>query len=117
MFRTFLTILIRQLKQASIRLYFAAITPACAVTFSIGSLGDRMEQLLNDQAKAVLAADLVLESTSSLTEQQNDIVSSFPLIKAKTLSFQSMVNSDSSNKFLLSSLKAVSETFEYMTEM
>jgi predicted lysophospholipase L1 biosynthesis ABC-type transport system permease subunit len=68
------TLFVRQLRQPSIRLFCIALTVACTVTFSISMLGDRIEKLLNMQAKEVLAADLVLESSSQFTDQQVSII-------------------------------------------
>ncbi|MEM7304780.1 MAG: FtsX-like permease family protein, partial [Pseudomonadota bacterium] len=87
------------------------------MTFSISMLGDRIEQLLNLQAKEVLAADLVLESTSPLTGQQYATISSSPLAVANTVTFRSMANADSSGNFLLSSVKAVSNAYPLRGEL
>jgi len=111
MFNFYNMLLIRQLRQGSIRLFCVAISIACAVTFSISLLGDRLEQLFNMQAKEVLAADMVLQSSTQLNQQQSTIVQSFPLRKATTLTFQTMANSNASDKFLLSSVKAVSNEY------
>lgn len=111
MFKFYNMLLIRQLRQGSIRLFCIAISIACAVTFSISLLGDRLEQLFNMQAKEVLAADMVLQSSTQLNQQQSSIVQSFPLKKATTLTFQTMANSNASGKFLLSSVKAVSNEY------
>ena len=117
MFQFYLKLLVRQFRQSSIHLFCFAIAVACAVTFSIGLLGDRLEQLFDRQAKEVLAADIVLQSSSELNEQQNQIIESYSLNKAKTLGFQSMVNVDVTNQFLLSSVKAVSEGYPLLGEL
>lgn len=117
MFDFYLKLLIRQLRQPSIRLFCVAITMACAVTFSISLLGDRLEQLFNMQAKEVLAADLVLQSSSKVNQAQLEIIKSIELRTAKTLTFQTMANSDDSGKFLLSSVKAVSDAYPLLGEL
>jgi putative ABC transport system permease protein len=98
------------------RLFCIAVAIACAVTFSITLLGDRLEQLFNSQAKEVIAADLVLQSTTDLSEEQKVLLNTFSLDQAKTLTFQTMANAnegDSTNNgsFLLSSVKAVSDSY------
>ncbi|MEM8845328.1 MAG: FtsX-like permease family protein, partial [Pseudomonadota bacterium] len=87
------------------------------MTFSISMLGDRIERLLNLQAKEVLAADLVLESSSQLTDDQEAIIDSFQLDKANILTFQSMANTVDAESFLLSSVKAVSDAYPLLGEL
>ncbi|MFK7815989.1 MAG: ABC transporter permease [Gammaproteobacteria bacterium] len=118
------------------RLFCIAVAVACAVTFSITLLGDRLEQLFNSQAKEVIAADLVLQSSTELSDEQKEIVDSFSLRTATTLTFQTMANanadnneSESDNKassnqarvnqeeFLLSSVKAVSNAYPLLGEL
>ena len=117
MFQLYVKLLIRQFRQSSIRLFCLAIAVACAVTFSISLLGDRLEQLFNMQAKEVLAADLVIQSSTELSKEQFKIIDSISLKDAKTIVFQSMANADSSNQFLLSSVKAVSEDYPLLGEL
>ncbi|MFK7793984.1 MAG: ABC transporter permease [Gammaproteobacteria bacterium] len=117
MFSFYKKLLIRQLRQGSIRLFCIAIAVACAVTFSISLLGDRLEQLFDMQAKEVLAADIVLQSSNELNEQQKEIIQSLSLLEAKTLTFQTMTNTDSADEFLLSSIKAVSKGYPLLGEL
>ena len=117
MLQFYLKLLLRQFRQSSIRLFCLAIAVACAVTFSISLLGDRLEQLFDLQAKEVLAADMVLQSSTELNQQQSQIIDSFSLTNAKTLVFQSMANADATNQFLLSSVKAVSEGYPLLGEL
>ncbi|GEM_PF-1743451 len=113
----YLKLLTRQFRQSSIRLFCVAIAIACAVTFSIGLLSDRLEQLFDLQAKEVLAADMVLQSSSELNQQQNNIIRSFSLRQANILVFQSMANAEASGKFLLSSVKAVTNEYPLLGEL
>ncbi len=120
------------------RLFCIAVAIACAVTFSITLLGDRLEQLFNSQAKEVIAADLVLQSTTELSDEQKAIIEPFSIRNAKTLTFQTMANANvndantseaisnqtSSNQtgdeqeaFLLSSVKAVSNGYPLLGEL
>ena len=69
------------------------------------------------QAKEVLAADLVLESSSQFTDQQVSIIQSYPVENATTVAFSTMANADSSGSFLLSSVKAVSEAYPLLGEL
>ncbi len=109
--------LARQLRQPSIRLFCIAIAMACAVTFSISLLSDRLEQLFNMQAKEVLAADLVLQSSSEISQQQKDVIQTFSLDQARTLTFQTMANADASAGFLLSSVKAVTAAYPLLGKL
>jgi len=128
MFTFYNNLLVRQLRQSSMRLFCIAVGIACAVTFSITLLGDRLEQLFNSQAKEVIAADLVLQSTTDLSDEQKAVVESFSLSSAKTLTFQTMANSSAPEKganeqstenenFLLSSVKAVSNGYPLLGEL
>lgn len=109
----------RQWRFGAIRLFCIAIAIACAVTFSITLLGDRLEQLFINQSKEVLAADLVLTSTNELQKEQlaiiKDTVSEQAIAQATTLSFTTMANS--SNGFLLSSVKAVTNHYPLLGEL
>ncbi len=109
MFSFYYRLLVRQLRLNSMRLFCVAVTVACAVTFSITLLGDRLEQLFNSQAKEVIAADLVLQSTTELNDQQKRIIDTHALESAKILTFQTMANVDEA--FLLASVKAVSNAY------
>ncbi|MBT8123828.1 MAG: ABC transporter permease, partial [Gammaproteobacteria bacterium] len=119
MFTFYNKLLIRQLRQASMRLFCVAVAVACAVTFSITLLGDRLEQLFNSQAKEVIAADLVLQSTTDLSDEQKGIIKTFSLSHAKTLTFQTMANASANGNedFLLSSVKAVSNGYPLLGEL
>lgn len=103
------------------RLFCIAVAIACAVTFSITLLGDRLEQLFNSQAKEVIAADVVLQSTTEISDEQKEIVEKLSLKTAKTLTFQTMANAskegDEQEGFLLSSVKAVSNGYPLLGEL
>lgn len=91
------------------RLFCIAVTIACAVTFSISLLSDRLEQLFTQQSKEVLAADLVLTSTTPLDADQEAIVASAAVKSARTLVFQTMANAN--DDFMLTSVKATSSQY------
>ncbi len=99
----------RQWRLSAIRLLCGAIAIACAAAFSITLLGNRLERLFDNQSKEVLAADLVLQSTKRLTSQQTEIIDRSALSKAQILLFPTMANGN--EKFLLSSVKAVSDAY------
>ena len=117
MFNFYNKLLIRQLRHGTMRLFCTAIAIACAVTFSITLLGDRLEQLFNMQAKEVIAADMALQSTTELNEQQKSIIRTFSISNAKTLTFQTMANANNHDAFLLSSVKAVSNGYPLLGEL
>ncbi|PIE37071.1 MAG: ABC transporter permease [Gammaproteobacteria bacterium] len=111
--RFYLRLMQRQWRLPAIKLFSLAVALACAVTFSITLLGDRLEQLFQQQAKEVLAADLLLRASSPLAgEQAARMQAQFAahsLAHAETVSFQSMAAAG--GEFLLSSVKAVSASY------
>ena len=115
MFNFYRKLIARQLRLSSMRLFCLAVAVSCAVTFSITLLGDRLEQLFNQQAKEVIAADLALQSTTELSQEQKNIISEYSLRTAKTLSFQTMSNAG--EEFLLSSVKAVSNEYPLLGQL
>ena len=117
MWQFYLKMLKRQLRNKTMRLYCVAIAIACAVTLSITLLGDRLEQLFQQQAKEVLAADLVLQSSSVLTGEQLARIDDSQLQSAKTLSFTTMASNDNDERFLLSSVKAVTDEYPLVGEL
>ena len=116
MFNFYHKLLVRQLRHSTMRLFCVAVAIACAVTLSITLLGDRLEQLFNMQAKEVLAADMVLQSSTELSDRQKSIIQSFSINDAKTLTFQTMASTDG-DAFLLSSVKAVTDNYPLIGEL
>jgi putative ABC transport system permease protein len=100
-------------------LFCIAIAIACAVTFSITLLGDRLEKLFINQSKEVLAADLVLDSTTELRTDQLEIIKQTALeqaiFQAITLRFSTMANAN--DAFILSSVKAVTDNYPLRGEL
>ncbi len=105
----YLTLIKRQSRLLTVQLFCIAVTIACAVTFSISTLSDRLEQLFTQQSKEVLAADILLKSTSPLSVEQQSIITSASLQTAETLVFQTMANAN--EEFMLASVKAVSDNY------
>ncbi len=105
----YLRLIKRQWRLGAVRLFCLAVAIAVAVTFSINLLSDRLEQLFNQQAKEVLAADQVLESTTVLTSSQKLFLNSSTIEKAETVVFPTMASAE--DEFLLVNLKAVSEEY------
>ena len=105
----YLRLITRQLRLTTVRLFCIAVTIACAVTFSISLLSDRLEQLFNQQSTEVIAADLLLTSTTPINDQQEAVISNSLLQTARTLVFQTMANAN--NEFMLASVKAVSDDY------
>ena len=105
----------RQWRLPTVRLFCIAISIACAVTFSISLIGDRLERLFKKQAKEVLAADLVLQSTTDLSQVQLEIIEKFEIQKALTINFQTM--SSANGSFVLSSVKAVSGNYPLLGQL
>lgn len=105
----YLRLIKRQTRLTTVRLFCIAVTIACAVTFSISLLSDRLEQLFEQQSKEVLAADLALTSTTPLSADQDAIIANSTLKTARTLVFQTMANAN--DEFMLASVKATSEDY------
>lgn len=118
MWSFYLRLLKRQTRLPAIRLFTVAVTLACAVTFSITLLSDRLENLFQQQSKEVLAADLLLTSSSKLNREQQIIVDQFNGKKAQTLTFQTMAaKAGSDEDFVLSSVKASSDLYPLLGEL
>lgn len=119
--RFYLRLIQRQWRLPAIKLFSIAVALACAVTFSITLLSDRLEQLFDQQSKEVLAADLLLSSSSPLTAEQQNIIDQFqnrsqqPIRIANTVSFRSMAAAG--DNFVLSSVKAVSSAYPLKGEL
>ena len=107
--------ILRQWRLGTIRLFCAAIAVASAATFSITSLGDRLEQLFDRQSGELLAADLVLQSAAQPTPPQLDIIAESALDQARVLTFATMVRGN--DKLLLGSVKAVSDWYPLRGEL
>lgn len=124
--RFYLRLIKRQWRLPAIKLFCIAVAVATAVTFSITLLSDRLEQLFQQQSKEVLAADILLRSSSPLSDKQQDILNAdnperqenvagekdalvASLRTAQTVSFQSMAAAN--GEFVLSSVKAVSQDY------
>lgn len=105
----YLRLIKRQTRLTTVRLFCIAVTIACAVTFSISLLSDRLEQLFEQQSKEVLAADLALTSTTPLSADQDAIIANSALKTARTLIFQTMANAN--DEFMLASVKATSDNY------
>lgn len=105
----YLRLLKRQSRLPAIRLFALALALACGVTFCITLLSDRVESLLAKQSQEILGADLIFESSSPLKPQQLQLIQAYPGGVARTLVFRTMAQAN--GDFLLSSVKAVSDTY------
>ena len=105
----YLRLIKRQLRLTTVRLFCIAVTIACAVTFSISLLSDRLEQLFTQQSTEVIAADLLLTSTTPINDEQALIIDNSSIQTARTLEFQTMANVN--DEFMLASVKATSNSY------
>lgn len=113
----------RQWRLPAIRLFCVAITIACAVTFSITLLGDRLGKLFMDESREILAADLVLDSTTELQSSQFELIKQAGyaedniqrIQQATTLTFRTMASAN--DAFVLSSVKAVTDSYPLRGEL
>ena len=111
----YLKLIKRQSRLLTVQLFCVAVTIACAVTFSISILSDRLEQLFAQQSKEVLAADVLLQSTSPVSNEQKSIIENSSLQTATTLVFPTMASAN--DEFMLASIKAVSDSYPLRGEL
>lgn len=105
----------RQGRLSAVRLFVLAVMIATSVTFGMTLLSDRLEQVFNNQSREVLAADILLRSTSPVSEDQLTAIRDSGLQQASTTSFQTMVSSGEA--FLLAGTKAVSDAYPLRGEL
>ncbi len=72
-------------------LFSSSISLGIAALVAIGSLGRNLQQAVNDQAKSLLGADLVLASRSSFTPETEAMITSLGGEVAREVSFSTMI--------------------------
>ena len=114
MTRFYLRMVLRQWRRGVVRLFCCALIVSFSVTLGISLLVDRMKNLIREQGREVLAADLVLQSSTPLRADQRAFIERVSR-RAEVLQFRSMVNHDVS--FLLAGIKAVSDSYPLLGEL
>lgn len=107
--RLSLRLLWRDWQGGELRLLFLALVMAVTSVTGIALFTDRLEQALLAESANMLAADRVLSGSGEAPQEWLDEARSRNLRTAETLSFGSMVFSDSGN--VLVSAKAVSDAY------
>lgn len=115
MWRLYLGVLRGQWRLPVVRLFCLALAVACCVSFGITLLGERFARLFDHQAQEVLAADLVLQSSTALSDEQAAIIRNSPLRRARTLRFITMARVG--ERTLLSAVKAVSAGYPLLGQL
>lgn len=72
-------------------LFSSSISLGIAALVAIGSLGRNLQQAVNDQAKSLLGADLVLASRSTFTPEMEAMITSLGGDVAREVSFSTMI--------------------------
>jgi len=94
---------------AEMRLLLLALLVAVVAVTSVGFFTDRADRAMSQQATTMLGGDMVLVSTRPINPEFIAEAEKRGLRSAETISFPSMVSAlDSSDKFQLAQIKAVS---------
>ena len=115
LFRLSLTLLWRDWAGGELKLLFLALVMAVTSVTGIALFTDRLEQALLLESANMLAADRVLSGRQEVPRQWITEAASQGLQTAETISFTSMVFSDTAN--LLVSAKAVSSSYPLRGEL
>ena len=107
----YLRLLRRQWRSGVLRLLCVAITIASAAIFSVSLISDRLDRLFQRQSNEILAADLVLKSSSSpITEPQQQLLANYPALRqAQMMNFSTMFSVQ--DRTLLGTVKAVTGNY------
>ncbi len=99
--------------RARLLLFVSSITLGVAALVAIHSFGDSMRRAIDDQAKALLGADMSFESRRPFTETVEALADSLGGEQARRLSFSSMIFFPSQNRTRLASVRAIDGDFPF----
>ena len=100
----------RDLQDSTLRILMAALIVAVAAVASVGFFTDRVSRALQMQAHELMAADLLLRSSSPIPDQAKAQAEVLGLQIAETINFPSVVlNADDDSQLV--SVKAVSDAY------
>ena len=105
----------RDWRSGELRLLSLSLIVAVAAVTAVGFFTNRIERALELQAAEILAADLVMESSSPLPENLAEKAGQLELATATTLSFPSVVLHDDQTQLV--NVKAVSPTYPLRGEL
>ena len=99
----------RDWRAGELRLIAVALVIAVAATTAVGFFTDRISRTLSTQAGELIGGDLVIESSTPISDDVREQVERFGLTSADTLTFRSAVSSE--EDLLLAELKAVASPY------
>ena len=98
-------------------LFISSIIIGVAALVAINAFGDNLRRTINDQAKTILGADLVISSRSIFSERANAVIDSLGGEQARDVSFASMGYFPKSNGTRLVSVRALGGNFPFYGEI
>src|SRR2546425_9302958 len=94
-----------------------AIVLGIAALVAIGSLGKNLKQAIEQQAKALLGADLVLHTRRTFSPEEEKLVQSLGGAQAREISFSSMIYFTQSQGTRLAQVRALSGDFPFYGQL
>ena len=105
----------RDCRRSSYNLFlmFSAIAIGVAALVALGSLEDNVSRVIDEQAKPLLGADLLISSRTAFSKEAEEFLSSIAPVSSRQLSFASMVYFPKSEGTRLIQVFALSGDFPY----
>ena len=97
-------------------LFASAIIMGVAALVSVNSFGDNLSKEVDNQAKSLLGADIVLESRKPISTRIDSLADSLQVTRASEISFTSMVLFPTSGGTRLSQVRAISGDYPFYGE-
>ncbi len=98
-------------------LFVACIVMGVTALVSITSFGDNLDQAIDDQAKTLLGADLVIDGRMEFSEELEAMFDTLGGEQAREIRFTSMVLFPSTQATRLSQIRAISGNFPFYGEL
>lgn len=98
-------------------LFIASIVLGVAALVSITSFGDNLDQAIDDQAKTLLGADLVIDGRMEFSEEIEALFDSLGGEQAREARFTSMALFPKTNDLRLTQIRAVTGDFPFYGEL
>ena len=102
--------------RARLLLFSLSIVLGIAAMVAIGSFGRNLEQAAEEQTKALLGADLMVQSRDELTDEQKTFLDSIGGVSSEQILFSSMVYFPKSEGTRLAQVGALAGDFPYYGE-
>ena len=110
-----LRMLRREWRSGELRVIWLSLLVAVAAVVAVGVFGDRVEQVLSQQANALLGGDLILESDNPISSHHSQQAAEADLRWVAGYEFPSMVMGDEEGR--LAAIKAVSSGYPLRGEL